>query len=561
MDDTLINRLIPEDDQETDVWDSAFPRRDLPEGAYVTRFGPSFGKHLSLAAANIALISQQAAYSTGGVYIVRIEDTDGEREVPGALAALDGALAYLGLESDETDANGALFGPYRQSNRAEIYRSYVRTLLRRGLAYPCFTTRAELRAIADRQAAAREPIGYHGEWAVWRDAPAARVHAQLDAGTPYVLRYRSENPVGQRFGFRDVVRGEVECEAYYNDVVILKASDRSDWLPTYHFAHIVDDHLMQVNLVVRGEEWIPSTPLHIELNRVMGFEQVRYAHIASLMRRDGDHRRRLSGKKDPDALVVYFQSQGYPAEAVRHYLRGLYNPSLADLTVAQARTRWLRLEECVRAQPTMELSDLRKKCAQFVADLSDEEVLQAVEDWAAIHDTELADVLRTANRQARAVLALRRANTTSVRRDLACWSEFRSVYGFALPGLFVAPDGADDERLGVAPDRVGAIASAVAELPLGSAEEWYAGLWRIAEDHQDTPGRAGARAARTAVTRVVRVALTGSTAGPDLHEVAGTLGAAVVGERLRSLVPTTPADTENRTRPPGEGGTRWENAS
>src|SRR3954447_5672154 len=333
LDRTTIDGPFPAGLPESDVWERRYPERVLAEGARVTRFSPSPTGHLHIGGVYAAMIGKDVALHSAGTYFVRVEDTDQTREVDGAKAQFWRAFEHFGIEPLEDDTNGA-YGPYLQSARAGIYLTYVRQLLREDRAYLCFATREELAAATAKQQAAKVPTGYYGAWAIWRDAPPADVVAALGEGRPHVVRFRSPGVAGNRVGYVDAIRGRIEMEDNYNDVVILKSSSQPLRLPTYHFAHAVDDHLMRVNLVLRAEEWISSVALHLQLFAALGFELIEYAHIAQLLKREGSSKRKLSKRKDPEASVDFYIESGYPAPAVLYYLRGLANARLAEMPLA-----------------------------------------------------------------------------------------------------------------------------------------------------------------------------------------------------------------------------------
>ena len=324
-DHTMIDSLFPADLPEPRHWEEQYPPRGLPDGAEVTRLGPSPTGSLHIGGVYVATINADVARHSGGVYLVRIEDTDQARLVEGAREQFAEAFSYFRIEPDEDDATGR-YGPYEQSRRSGIYLSYARDLLRRDQAYLCFATREELAQISEQQRTAGALPGYYGRWAIWRDAPADQVAARLAAGDPYVVRFRSPGLAGVRVSYTDAIRGELVQDDNRNDAVILKSSDQHPRLPTYHFAHAVDDHLMRVSLVIRGEEWISSVPLHLQLFDALGFERIPYAHIAPLMKQDGGSRRKLSKRKDPESSVSYYIEQGYPSEAMQYYIGGFFGP-------------------------------------------------------------------------------------------------------------------------------------------------------------------------------------------------------------------------------------------
>jgi glutamyl-tRNA synthetase len=541
-----LDSLFPDDLSGPEHWEQRYPPRDLPEGAEVTRFGPSPTGFVHIGGVYVAMIDQDVSARTSGRYLVRVEDTDQSREVEGALAQFERAFDYFRIQPTEGEGNGE-YGPYRQSAREGIYLTYVRHLLRRGRAYLCFATRDELADITARQQAAKVPPGYYGTWAIWRDADPDRVRAELAKGTPYVVRFRApDDAAGQRARFTDAIRGELEHEANRNDVVILKSSEQPVRLPTYHFAHAVDDHLMRTTLVIRGEEWISSVPLHLQLFDALGFEPPKYAHIAPLMKQIPGGKRKLSKRKDPEASVDFYISAGYPADAVLYYLRGLANGRLAELPLAQALVEPVRLAECGVAGPLVDLVKLEDISADHVATLTGEQILDAVLVWAATHDAELVPVLEANRDLALRALAVERDGVDNPRKDLRKWSDFRPAYGFFFAELFTPVTDAADERLGgLDPELVRAFLADFADgyQPLADGREWFDQIRQLATKHGFAPNPKEFKKNPDAypgsireASQLVRVTLTGSTRSPDLHAVATTLGPEEVQRRLMAAV-------------------------
>ncbi|WP_016697877.1 glutamate--tRNA ligase [Actinoalloteichus spitiensis] len=544
LDRATIDALFPSDLPEPEHWERRYPPRDLPEGAKVTRIGPSPTGFMHIGGVYVGLIDRDIAHHSGGTYLVRVEDTDQSREVAGAVEQFDRAFEYFSIQPDEAGDSGA-YGPYHQSQRSEIYLTYVREMLRQGRAYPCFATKDELAEITGAQQVAKLPTGYYGRWAIWRDADPAEVRAKLDAGEPYVVRFRAEAGPQERVRYTDAIRGELEHEANRNDAVILKSSDQPLRLPTYHFAHAVDDHLMRVNLVIRGEEWISSVPLHLQLFEALGFDQVEYAHIAPLMKQQGGSRRKLSKRKDPEASVDFYVEAGYPSEAVRYYLRGLANGRLAELPLEQALVEPIRLAECGVAGPLVDLVKLEDISADHIATLSGATIVDAVSAWATTHDPDLVAVLEADRDLALRALAVEREGVENPRKDLRKWSDFRPVYGFFFPQLFAVVNDPADERLGgLDPELVRTLAADFADgyQPLDDPQEWFGQIRELAARHGFAKNAKEFKKNPDAypgsireASQLVRVALTGSTRSPDLAEVARALGPDEVLRRVRAL--------------------------
>jgi glutamyl-tRNA synthetase len=542
LDRALVDSLFPADLPEPSHWEERYPPRELPDGAYVTRFAPSPTGFVHIGGVYTATIARDLAKHSDGVYFVRIEDTDQSREVAGVATQFARAFEYFDIASDE--APDGRYGPYLQSQRERIYLSYVRELMRVGAAYPCFCTRDELADMTKRQQATKVPTGYYGSWARWRDADPDEVAAKLAAGQDYVVRFRSPGTEG-RTSFTDAIRGRLEHEANRNDVVILKSVTQSPRLPTYHFAHAVDEHLMRVNLVVRGEEWISSVPLHLQLFEALGFEPPTYAHVAPLMKTDGGNKRKLSKRKDDEASVDFYLDAGYPAPAVLYYLRGLANGRLAEMPLEQALTEPIRLADCGVAGPLVDMVKLADISADYVATLSGPTVLDAVSEWARTRDPELAEVIGAERELAERAVDVERVGVDNPRKDLYRWSDFRSIYGFFFTGLFTPVRDASDERLG------GLDAGLVRKLVADFADNyawaddqptWFNQVRELAARHGFAPNPKAYKAdpdaypgmLRDAAT-VLRVAITGATRSPDLHAVCGALGTDEVVRRLRAL--------------------------
>src|SRR3984885_7187212 len=459
----LIDSLFPADLPSPSHWEARYPARTLPAGAEVTRFAPSPTGWLHIGGIFTASVNLDIASRDGGRYLLRIEDTDQARFEEGALAQFEAGFEYFGIVADESDAVGGEYGPYTQSARAAIYQTYVRELMRQGKAYPCFETPSQAEARVARQKAAGALPGYYGEWAIWRDAPEDQVRARLANGDPYVVRFRSPGIGGTRVSFTDLIRGEITSDDNRNDVVILKRSDSALRLPTYHFAHAVDDHLMGITLVVRCEELISSFPLHHRLFDALGFPRFPYAHVAPLMKQDGGSRRKLSKRRDPECSVGYFIEQGFPAEAVLYYLRGLANGRLAELPLPVALLEPLRLSEFGVAGPLLDMAKLDDVSADYVATLPAAEILDRLLPWLAEYDKGLAAVVSAELDLALRALYVERVNTEKPRKDLHKWADFRAVYGFFFPEIFeLVTDPADDRFAGLAPDGGGAMVSGFA---------------------------------------------------------------------------------------------------
>jgi glutamyl-tRNA synthetase len=539
----LINSLFDAELPKPAHWESHYPPRDLPAGAIVTRFGPSPTGFLHTGGVYVASLGKNLAHHSGGSYFIRIEDTDQAREVPGTREQFDRAFKYFDIESDENDSNSN-WGPYEQSKRELIYHSYARELLRRGHAYPCFCTREELARMTEEQLAAKANTGYYGSWARCRNLSQAEVISRLEAGTPYTIRFRSPDNPPPRVEFVDLIRGRIEHQNNVNDAVVLKGSDQSPRLPTYHFAHVVDDHLMRVNVVLRGEEWISSVPLHLQLFKALDLEPIPYAHIAPLMKFEGSSRRKLSKRKDNEANVAFYIESGYPAGAVLHYLRGLANSRFAEMTFAESASSALSLSDCGVAGPIFDLVKLESISREFIAQLSIDEALHELQTWAREYDPELAGILSRNVALAQRIFAAERQPGVQ-RKDLAKWNEFRERYGLYFNELFsLVTDPADERFAPVKPEMVVKLAQdfAGSYQHLDDKEAWFEQIRRLAAAHgfaatagqfkKDPDSFAGSI---VHVSNVIRIALTGLKQSPELFLVAHNIGEEELLRRVRAL--------------------------
>jgi glutamyl-tRNA synthetase len=539
----FINKLFDAGLPEPSHWESYYPARDLPPGAIVTRFAPSPTGFLHTGGVYTANLGKNLARHSGGSYFIRVEDTDQAREVPGSREQFARGFNYFDIESDENDSNSK-WGPYEQSKRERIYHTYARELIRNGHAYPCFCTRQELAQMTEEQNAAKLQTGYYGSWARCRNLSQDEVMSRLEAGQPYTIRFRSPDNSPGRIEFVDLIRGRIEHQDNVNDIVLLKSSNQSTRLPTYHFAHVVDDTLMRVTVVLRGEEWISSVPVHLQLFNALGFKPIPYAHIAPLMKFDGASRRKLSKRKDNEADVAFYIDSGYPAGAVLHYLRGLANSRFAEMTFAESAAAALSLSDCGVAGPIFDLVKLESISREFIAQLPIEEALEGLLTWARENDPELSTVLTGNLPQVHRIFANER-NPAVQRKDLAKWNEFRAAYGLYFQEFFPPVNDASDPRFApVGSDMVVKLAKGFADSYRheDNKEAWFEQIRKLAFDHGFAPTAGQYKKSPESfagsighVSNAIRIAMTGLTTSPDLFLVAQNLGEEEVLRRVRSL--------------------------
>ena len=382
----LADVLVPDENvKPLEYYEELYPARDLPQGAQVTRLAPSPTGFIHLGNLFVAIANERIAHQSGGTMYLRIEDTDLKRKVDGAVDAVKNALRYFDIRFDEgAEIEGATnaYGPYYQRERAEIYHAYVKDLIKRGLAYPCFCTEDELSALREKQTAEKKITGYYGEYAACRNLTEEEIYANLAAKKPYVIRLRSQGNPENKIAFRDEIKGEITVTENDQDVVILK----SDGIPTYHFAHAIDDHFMRTTVVIRGEEWLASLPIHIELFNVLGFRRPKYGHNCSLQKIDGETRRKLSKRKDPELSLEFYRQEGYFARAVKVYMLTLLNSNFEEWYMKNPDKA---LEEFKFSMGKMgksgalfDLNKLNDISKNELAKLSAEEMFDFLVDWA-----------------------------------------------------------------------------------------------------------------------------------------------------------------------------------
>lgn len=542
--DSFLSLLFPKSLPSLAELDERYPPRPLQEGAVVTRFAPSPTGSMHIGGVYIAMLAKDLARNSGGIYFVRIEDTDQERKVEESLKQFQKTFAYFDIEPDAGSEHD-VWGPYVQSERAEIYLAHVKHLVSIGRAYPCFCTKEELENKSQLQADKKIDIGYYGAWATCRHRTLADAQERIEDGQPYVIRFKAYASPDQIF-FDDRIRGRVSAKDNFNDVVILKSSASPLPLPTYHLAHVADDHLMRVSLVLRSDEWISSVPLHLQLFDALGYQRIPYAHISPLMKNDGPSRRKLSKRKDPEASVSFYMEQGYPRQAVALYLRGIANSRLQDLDFSASVSTPIRLDGISKSGALLDMKKLDDIASNFVATLSAGEIRSAVSAWALEYDRQIFDLLDQQSSYAERCIDTDRFSGGRVRKDLKRWSDFRSVYGFFFESIFQPAAAEERARLDQFPvrDRVDLLNAFLSSYsPPGDNETWMArmadiavtaGFARTNKDYKAEPTRY--RGSLTDATQILRIVVTGRSASPSLFEVMNVIGQDVLFARVRSHV-------------------------
>ena len=389
----LAELLFPHIDKTPEYYEEKFPKRDLPKGAEVLRIAPSPTGFVHLGNLYGALADERVAHQSNGVFYLRIEDTDLKRKVDGAVEAVLSTFKYFGINFDEGAEKGGNYGPYYQRQRAEIYQCYARKLVQEGKAYPCFCTEEELNEIREKQTALNEGTGYYGKWAVWRDAPLEKVEEKLREGAPFVIRMKSMGNPEVKHTFHDEIKGDIVVVENNMDAVLLK----TDGIPTYHFAHAIDDHLMRTSVVMRGEEWLGTLNIHLELFDMLGFELPKYAHTTVLMKIDETGtKRKLSKRKDPELSLEYYRSLGYHPYAVKIYLMTILNWNFEqwylknpDAPIEQFK---FSLDKMGQSGTLFDLEKLNNICKTYLSKMSLEEMREFVKEYVRNYHSEDYDI-------------------------------------------------------------------------------------------------------------------------------------------------------------------------
>ncbi|MBP3412854.1 MAG: glutamate--tRNA ligase [Oscillospiraceae bacterium] len=538
----LATLLFPNVTETPEDLESRYPQRQLAEGAVVTRMAPSPTGFVHLGNLVQGLVAERMAHQSGGVLFLRVEDTDAKREVAGAVEVLIDSLKHYDICFDEgatKEGDQGIYGPYRQRQRANLYHVYAKKLVQQGMAYPCFCTEEVLTAMRADQEEKKVNFGYYGSYAVWRDRPIEDVKAAMDAGKPWVLRFRSTGSIENQFKYNDLVKGSLTITENDIDHVLLKA----DGIPTYHFAHAVDDHLMRTTHVVRGDEWLPSLPFHLQLFRALDFKIPKYVHIGPLMKMDGTSKRKLSKRKDPELALTYYKAAGFPVSAVYEYIMTLLNSNYEDWRKANPTADSDSFKfSYKKLNPAGALFDYAKLCdvsKNEIAKMDADTVYALAVEFAEEFDPDFALCLKRDPDFTKAIFAIGRGGKKP-RKDLATWLDVKPYMGFFYDEYFVS-EGFGDKY---APSVIrGALEAFLAVYdPTDDASTWFDKVKAVttqigfAADMKEYKANPEAFPGSVAdVSSFIRVAVTGKTNSPDLYTVMQLLGDKAV-QRVRTAI-------------------------
>ncbi len=542
----LAELLLPDIDKTPDYYEALYPERNLPEGARVVRVAPSPTGYLHLGTLFTSLVNRITATSSGGVFFTRIEDTDKKREVEGGIEDIIDGLQRFGITIDEGFISGTEqkgdYGPYQQSKRAEIYQTYVKDLIKKGLAYPCFCTAEDLEAVRKVQEENKIRTGYHGEFAKHRDITYEEAKTLIDEGKPFVVRLRSPGNEENRITFEDTIKGKIEMPENHEDFVLLK----SDGIPTYHFAHAIDDHLMHTTHVLRGDEWISSVPKHIQLFKLLGFKVPKFGHVSPIMKLDNGAKRKISKRKDPEAAVHFFAEQGYESICVIEYLMTIAASDFEDWRRANPdadyRTFKFNLKKMSVSGALFDENKLNDVSKTKIAAMKSDEVYDRLTAWAQEFDGEFYNMLIANPSFTKAMLAIDRDEAKKPRKDLAKWSEAKEYFAFFFENLYTSDHTLPEN---IKPEDAKAFLAEYKKVydAADDRQTWFDKIKLVApklnfaaetKEYKANPdaykGSAGD------LSTILRIAVTGRTNTPDLCSIMQVLGTDECFKRIDDMI-------------------------
>lgn len=544
----LADLLFGSEVQPISAFESKYPPRNLSREAMVTRFAPSPTGFVHIGNIFNSLLSERLARQSGGVFYLRVEDTDKKREVENGISGIISSLRDFGIEAKEgatgESSEVGQYGPYRQSARMDIYRSFIKELVGRGFAYPCFCTSDELEAMRQKQEEQKTRPGYYGEWTRHRNSSLEDIEADLKAGKPFVIRVKARGSVNNKIKFTDQIKGEIVVSENDQDSVLIK----SDGLPTYHFAHVVDDYLMKTTHVIRGDEWLPSLPIHLELFQMFGFNPPLYAHNPPILKVDNGSKRKLSKRKDPEAAASFYTKEGYPKNAVIEYLLNILNSNFEDWRKANPsapNTEFrLDLSKVNKSGAIFDMQKINDVSKNIISAMTADEVYASVLEWARDFDSELHGRMQKDESYFKKIFSIERGGDKP-RKDIAKWKDVKENVIYFFDDLFETHTAKSalpfPEK--ITREDIKLVLNSYAESydPSLGRDDWFSALKDFGEKIGFAKDNKAYKANPAAfkgnisdLAMIIRVALTGRTEAPDLHQVMSVMGEGMVRKRLRS---------------------------
>lgn len=542
----LANLLFPNVTQTIEDMQNKYPKRELKEGAIVSRMAPSPTGFVHLGNLVQGITSERLSHQSDGILFLRIEDTDAKREVEGAVDVLINSLRNFDINFDEgatSNGDNGIYGPYYQRQRKDIYHVFAKQLVSEGKAYPCFCTEEELSDIRKQQEEEKDNFGYFGKWAIWRDRSIEEIEDQLELNTPWVLRFRSEGSIENKIKFTDLIKGTMELTENNMDIVLLK----SDGIPTYHFAHVVDDTLMRTTHVVRGDEWLPSLPVHLQLFTALGLKAPKYLHIGPLMKMDGTSKRKLSKRKDPELALTYYEQEGFPSESVYEYVLTILNSNFEDWRAqnkdADVNDFKFSYKKMNPAGSLFDYAKLRDVSKNVISMMSKEKVYELCTNWAEKYDEELFNLLTKDKDYSLEIFAIGRGGKKP-RKDIAIWSEVKDYVDLFFDELFKIHDGYPEEFDKALIKDI--LSNYLKTFDFNDDQNtWFNKIKDIAQTfgfasdmklYKENPNDYKGSVAD--ISMFIRIALTGKLNSPDMYTVIQILGNDRSTSRIQNMINT-----------------------
>ncbi len=527
-------------------YEELYKDRGLKEGARVTRFAPSPTGFLHIGGLFAAMCSKLTATTTGGVFFLRIEDTDKKREIEDGVSEIIKGLSAFGMTPEEgvvgfNEEKGD-YGPYQQSKRKDIYQCFAKELVKNGLAYPCFCSEEDLNNLRAKQEELNlDDKGYYGEYAACRNLSFEEIEENIKAGKGYVLRLRSPGDKNRKVIFEDVIKGKIEMPENIQDVVLLK----TDGIPTYHFAHAVDDHLMRTTHIVRGDEWISSVPVHIQLFKSCGFKVPKFSHISPIMKEENGGKRKLSKRKDPEAAVTFYFEEGYPKESVIEYLLTIANSNFEDWRKANPTADNsafpFNLKKMSASGALFDLVKLVDVSKNVISVMSAEEVLDKTLIWAEEHDEELFRLFSQDKEYAKGILSIDRGGNKP-RKDISKWSDIKPYIEYFYDEIYT-PDYTMPENISSEDAKAILETYKTVYNQADDKDMWFTRIKDMCEGLGFTPNVKEYKKNPDAfkghvgdVSTVIRIAMTSRRNTPDLYSIMQLLGEDKVMTRIDSAM-------------------------
>ena len=541
----LANVIFPNITKSVEDYEKMYPERELKEGEKVTRFAPSPTGFMHIGNFMSALIDYVMAKNSGGVFYLRNEDTDKKREVDTAVEVIMTTLNHYGIVPDECEYNGEVkgnYGPYVQSERKEIYHAFIKYLIEIGRAYPCFCTSDKLEEMRNNQEKNKTRTGYYGRYAVCRNMSPEDAINRINNGEKYVIRFKSEGNFEKHFPFDDLSYGKVDLPENDQDIVIMKSENK---LPTYHFAHLVDDHLMRTTHVVRGAEWLSSTPIHIELFKAFGFKTPKYVHNPLILKKDGDKVRKISKRKDPEALMNYYEEKGYPASAVIEAVMTIINSNYEEWHTANPDKVFTDFpfspKKMNMSGAFFDLDKLDNISKNIISKMTKDEVYSELVNWTNTYDKEFNNIITKDEEYTKNILNIEREQKKP-RKDYACYSEIKNQIFYMYDELY----NPTSYEWGSVTDKeeITKILNLYMDkyFDVSDKEVWFNNIKLLSDelgyasnmkDYKENPDNYKGSVAD--ISTVLRVAITSKCMTPDLYEIMVLLGKDRIEERIKDI--------------------------